>query len=285
MRKNLISYTTITSLIFSALACSNADERLSDNEQGFTKDVARVVTFYNASESLTRVGESQFDTGDAIGVFVSTKSDGSLSASNNYADNEKYVYTSGEFINTGAGIPVANNLGRSVHYYAVYPYQEGVTTSYTFTVSDDQSTYEKYMRNDLMFAYHSAGYTQNRIPLQFDHMMSRVQVDANSLGLYSGNYRIELVGFKYSATVDLATKTVSTTGPASSKNLLMCDDGANHFKALLPPQMIHKSDVVGSITIGGRRLPILINSDVELQSGKSVTLKLKKNGDQYYLAF
>ena len=266
---------------FSSLfvACSN-------DTAGDSPDMAGdgSVTFQVAGQ-VTRASDTQFEAGDAISVFASTAVDGTLRTTGNYADNVKYVYGASRFVNAGVGISVPKEAANNAHYYAVYPYAKSVASRFQFTIDEDQSSYEAYTKNDLCMAHSEAAPTQGLVALKFNHMLSRVLVDASALNLNPNNYRVELLAYSNSVEVDLQHQEVATASGSFTK-VRMCEDGANHFKAILPPQTLSVQNVVGQLYIG-KNLPIsiTIREDVELTSGTSVELKLRKSGDSYYFDY
>ena len=264
-----------------AAGCTNSvDETDALSQDG-------MVTFLPSMGSgTTRAGDTSFDTGDAIGVFASTTPSGNLTTTGNYADNVKYVYSSSRFLNAGQGIAVPKNASQQVSYYAVYPYQETTTPRFTFTVNEDQSTYDGYTKSDLLLATTTAGPNEAVVPMTFDHMMSRVLVDASELGLLPNSYRIELLAYTSSVSVDVEQQSVTTVTTSSSMNIKMCMDGTNHFKAILPPQTMNVVNVAGRLFIGNNLAqPISMRETISLVSGSSVELKLRKRGDNYYFDY
>ena len=244
------------------------------------------VQFQPESAGTTRASDTSFDTGDAIGVFASTKADGSLSATGNYASNAKYLYSSGRFINAGVGIEVPKTKASEVHYYAAYPYQENASAKYNFTIREDQSTFDGYTKSDLCLADTIAGGNEALVPLKFDHVMSRVLIDASGAGLYPGTYRVELLAYKHTVSVDLERQTVESLPSSQALPVKMCEDGSNHFKAILPPQTLSTVDVVGRLYIGNEpSKSIQISNNIELPSGTSIELKLLKNSYGYYFDY
>ena len=261
-------------------ACTNAvDEAEQLSQDG-------MVTFLPSTGSgATRASDTSFDTGDAIGVFASTAADGALAATGNYADNVKYVYSSSRFLNAGVGIAVPGDASRQVNYYGVYPFTETAAPKFTFAIKEDQSTYEGYTQSDLLLATTTAGPNESMVPLKFNHMMSRVLVDASELELPPNDYRIELLVRKSSVEVDMEQQTVNSLS-GSTINVKMCPDGTNHFKAVMPPQMMTVVNVAGRLFIGNNPSKSIVMSEpIDLVSGTSIELKLRKRGDNYIFDF
>lgn len=280
MKQNIFVYAAALTVLLSTAACSNGQ-----GDEDALADYNGKVSFVISNDAATRATDTQFEAGDAIGVFASTKADGSLAASGNHADNAKYIYTSNRFINAGAGVELPEKLDNSMNYYAVYPYNYHAASQFTFTINEDQSTYEGYTTSDLCMAQATASHTDKTVPLKFNHMLSRVLVDASEAGLASGTYSIELLGYRYSVSVDMQQQAVTTKAGGTAYNVKMCENGINHFKAILPPQVLSSSAVVGRLVIGQVRKSILLKSDVDLNSGTSVELKLRFRNNEYYFDY
>ena len=234
----------------------------------------------------TRAGDTKFDTGDAVGIFASTAPDGSLSAGSNYADNVKYVYSGNRFINAGKGIEVPKDSENDACYYAVYPFMESTKTAFEFYVNEDQSTYDGFTKSDLCMAKASAKPTEALVPLKFNHMLSRVLIDASGIGLYPGRYRLELMAYQNGVKADVGQQSVTAISGPTVPHIKVCEDGANHFKAILPPQTLYASNVVGLLYIDNDLpISIILRDDIELNSGTSVELKLRKSGNDYYFDY
>lgn len=279
--RNKISILAAAMLVLMITAACTSDER----EEYGTESNA--VSFSVVGASMTRASDTSFDTGDAIGVFASVNENGTLLASGNYADNVKYVYSSNRFINAGAGIPLAKDIEHDVSYYAVYPFMSSAASKFNFSVNEDQSTYDKYTKSDLCMAKTTTSPSEAIVPLKFDHMLSRVMIDASRAGLTAGNYRIELISYDNDLKVDLQKQAVTVQNNGTAKRIKMCEDGTNHFKAILPPQYLRTSNVVAILYINlSPGVSITVKQDIELASGTSVELLLlKNNSGSYYLDY
>lgn len=276
MRRNRKNVFATMALLLLGVACTN--EKYEDFVG--SKNTADKVSFF--VEPLTRAGETTFDTGDAIGVFASTTSDGTLNSTGNYADNAKYAYASGSFIHTGSGISTPNLPGSTVTYYAVYPFAEQRTPQFSFTVNTDQTTYDAYTKSDLMLAKATASASSQKVPLRFDHVMSRLLIDASALGLYQGTYSIEVICQKATMDVNLQQQTIESKSDV--KRIKPCGDGDHHFKVILPPQTLNKANVTATLHINGKSASksVIMYSSVDLRPGTSVELKLREKNGEYY---
>ena len=278
MRTRFLNKWSALSLLLMPIlvACTSSEQ----DEQAESGDVTFVV-----SGISTRASDTQFDTGDAIGVWASMEENGLLHLADNYADNVKYVYSSNRFINAGVGIPQAGNVGHTVSYYAAYPFEDNRSTRFTFQIHEDQSTYEGYTKSDLLMAYNAVDSKEAVVPLKFNHMLSRVLIDASELGMHPSNYRIELLSYRSSVTADMQQQVVET-GESDYLKIKMCEDGTNHYKAIVPPQTLSVSNVTALLYIGLQQpISVTLRQDIQLTSGTSVELKLRKSAHGYYIDY
>ncbi len=279
MTKQYLNIMTTAFLAMAVTGCSNENSFENLTEDAETGN----VTFTLKNISATRAGDTQFDTGDAIGVFASQQS--GLASSGNYADNVKYIYSSYRFINAGEGIPVSKDKSYEMAYYAVYPFVDGRRPEFKFTVLEDQSTYANYTKCDLLMAATTVPATDKNVSLQFNHMLSKVMIDASALGIAESRYRIEMMTNKTSVTANLEQQSVTTVSDAFLF-INMCLDGTNHHRAILPPQVFEAGSAVGQIFLDNQTArTIYVKQDIELYSGTAVEFKLRKYGNDYYLDY
>lgn len=261
-------------------SCDNVDEEFNNGTvKGFD-----YVTFIPAT---TRASDNYFEAGDAIGVYASTNERGEILASGNYASNEKYSFSAGEFIQVGKGIQKYKGEGTfAINYYAVYPYNEQQRVSFTFTINEDQSTHSNYTRNDLMMGYNAATTAETLVPLKFRHMLAQVVVNTAHTDLEGRNVSLVFLSDINKVVANLAKLTAiraeSNTKPI---DIIMCPDGLNQYKAVLPPQQMIAKEVVVYLRYDGRTKLARLENSINLHSGKSVYFELYPvaDSDEYIL--
>ena len=83
------------------------------------------VCFYLSPEPSTRATDTEFEKGDAIGVFAAARDDESVPAqlhpSGNFADNKKYIFDGEKFVPDGESNSIFIT-SYPIDYYAYYPY-------------------------------------------------------------------------------------------------------------------------------------------------------------------
>ena len=257
-----------------ALVAISACTGYQDDLRGIDEANNENIVFFPSS--LTRAGDNSFESGDVIGVYASTNERGEILVSGNYAANEKYAYSENQFIQVGKGIQKYKGDGvYTINYYAVYPYNEYQDVMFTFTIDEDQSTHAKYTKNDLMMGYNSATTAETLVPLKFRHMLSQVVVNTAKAGLEGRNYTLTFLSDINKVKANLAKLTVirseTNTKPI---DIVMCPDGLNQYKAILPPQKMISKEVVVYIKMDGRTYLARLENNVSLHSGKSVMFEL-----------
>ncbi len=264
----------VCSLLFAA--CSNED-RLSVLEEG--------VSFTTYIE--TRAGDTQFDNGDKISVFAATKENGTLYSTGNYADNSQYVYSGEKFEAYDNGIELPKNNGK-LQYHAVYPYQQGISSEFTFSIKEDQSTYENYTASDLMTAV-SEFTSEQMVKLKFKHRLSKINVITEGTKLPAGEVNISLVGMCKNVNVNLNAHVQNDkelyTVQQGEYEIKMCPDGTNRYKVVIPAQSVNEDELVATICgADGKKYPVKALQDYEFKAGKSYTLYIAKEKGVYYLS-
>ncbi|MEE1099548.1 MAG: fimbrillin family protein [Alistipes sp.] len=138
-----------------ALSCSK-------DESGFTlaNDVA-------IDPTITRATEVDFESGDVIGLTIST-------AESLYADNAKMVFNGESFLAEGS-LKWYEDMGVESTLTAYYPYSELKPT--TFSVQADQSG-DGYLSSDFMMAKkEGVTPTAQAVNMTFYHKMTKIVIN------------------------------------------------------------------------------------------------------------
>jgi hypothetical protein len=198
MKKNLI----YSSLLFAALmvsfaSCASSDETTND-ETAATEKLPVSVSRSNFTGDTE--GDTEFTSGDAIGVFV--VDNGTVSATNK---NAKFTYDGSTWKSVdGTGI----NATATSQVFAYYPYRESLSPSdYTLTATDAQSFFAGLVSNttpdmdqsslsainsqDLMIGMGTVSSTS--CDLQLAHQMALIEIDVAQVA-YQGD---ATVTYKY----------------------------------------------------------------------------------------
>lgn len=232
---------------------------------------SRAVTFSASfGEGTTRATETSFEAGDQIGVWA-VQSNSSLKSSGNYADNVPYRYSGSSFTAIGTGISLPNS-GNGLAYYAVYPYSASVTntSSLSFTVNSNQSSYANYTASDLCIASTDPT-TSQAVNLTFDHVMSRVMVRLTGSALANKRVSVRLKNVLTTTAINMQT-TKFQSQDNSVKDVTMYEESTNVFVAVVAPQKIPAKMTLLEITVNGESDYASFDYEMTLNSGKQTTL-------------
>ena len=278
MRKSYLLLLMLGGL--TATSCSSGSDG-DDEPLTPPKATAEYISFAPTINALSRASETQFDQGDAIGVFA-VKSSGSdnkgiIADNGNYADNVKYAYNGTKFTASGAGIEKPSD-GTKVYYHAVYPYTSGAKNKFTFTVNSNQDSYANHTASDLLTAS-TAATGEQLVDLKFDHRLSMIMLELDGGNWPSGSMTMTMKDVYTSVDVDL--NTLSFTPVGSKKDVVCASNGTKSFKVILPPQKLTKGNVIATINIGGTDYSLTASKDVELGSGKQAgfTIIITENNE------
>lgn len=215
----------------------------------------------------TRVNDQGFCNGDAVGIYVVDyigTTPGSLNEVGNRADNIKHTFDEQNYKwNSSKDIYWKDNK-TNVDIYGYYPYGSPQSaTAYSFEVQKDQSTsaaYGKiggYEASDFLWGKaENVAPTDQVIKLAFRHMMASVRVTlAEGSGFVAGEWAaleksVLVLNTKKSATIDLKTGNVTSTGEVAQSGIIPMKDNGD-FRAIVVPQEIPTGKSLISVTVGG----------------------------------
>ena len=211
---------------------------------------------------ITRVTETNFENGDAIGLSV-------LRAGGDYAVNEKLTYDGSAF--TG-GLKWYDDGEEASTLKAYYPYQEGEALPTRFTVQQDQS--KGTAASDFVSAVkENVLPSANAVPVVFKHQLSRlIATVVNNSGA-----DIESIVFEELVPVanigdDLTAKVAD--GAKWQPITPYFKDGK--YYVIVPGQTVAP---VVKVTAGGKTLTKQL-AEVTLEAGKQYSLSAVVNKDE-----
>lgn len=158
---------------FAVMCGCSADSE--QNELPFQKQLLQLQGCVQSSLTNSRVTASGFETGDQVGVYVS--STGSLAQSGNLNDNVAYTYANGNLT-----APVGQEVywekeSTQLNIYAYYPYSASLSSvsTFPFTVKSDQSSADNFYNSDIITAQKKNVVAQEEaVMLSFDHVLSKI---------------------------------------------------------------------------------------------------------------
>lgn len=238
----------------------------------------------------TKTNGSGFVNNDVIGLYVVSYTNGetpaALALTGNKADNAPFTYTqSGNSWSTVNAIQWENRDIR-FNLYGYYPYAASVSsvTAYPVSVLTDQSTSANYYASDFLCATTTAiGPSSSAVPLTFNHRMSKITISIEEgLGFGVGEFvgtdiaDVSLTNLKPSATVNLSTGTVTSTGSASAITPLSTTNTT--FDAIVVPQTINSTTTLITFKYKSNTLTYK-PTQLNYASGMHYTFKLALNKD------
>jgi hypothetical protein len=203
-------------LATAAAAVTSSCQKAPVSEQEITKAVTFSSTISN--QVTTKAAGANWESNDAIGVFMKTGS----GLSNALASNKQYVTTKGDGNFSASSITEEINYpadGSNVDFIAYYPYQTTITNN-TYPVNVADQTQQNKI--DLLYANNVTGANKNKpnAQLQFGHKLSKVELTiAAGTGVSSlTGLTVTYNGFNTTANFDLATGTLAAgANPAAIK--------------------------------------------------------------------
>ena len=235
MKKHFLSYISV--LLLALLFGCEKDTGTSGSSP---------VCFYLSPEPSTRATDTEFEKGDAIGVFAAARDDESVPAqlrpSGNFADNKKYIFDGEKFVPDGESNSIFIT-SYPINYYAYYPYATvDNPLEFTFHVAADQ---ESLTESDLMYARNTDGSGKNNIPLTFIHKLSKVVVPYSRENV-GGAAGTAVVNDAYTGCImNLSTGEIRTLFDDGQQDIVMFKDGNAadvSFSAIFPEQTFSAAD-------------------------------------------
>ena len=235
MKKHFLSYISV--LLLALLFGCEKDTGTSGSSP---------VCFYLSPEPSTRATDTEFEKGDAIGVFAAARDDESVPAqlrpSGNFADNKKYIFDGEKFVPDGESNSIFIT-SYPIDYYAYYPYATvDNPLEFTFHVAADQ---ESLTESDLMYARNTDGSGKNNIPLIFIHKLSKVVVPYSRENV-GGAAGTAVVNDAYTGCImNLSTGEIRTLFDDGQQDIVMFKDGNAadvSFSAIFPEQTFSAAD-------------------------------------------
>lgn len=266
MKKYFYLSFLCSSILF--ISCNNKDIPEVNTE-------IKKISFTTSINSLSRIpgmnkapsaSITNFDAGDVISVFAvektETNASGTLLATN-YANNIKYTYSGALFESANPIIyPVNKN---SLFFYAVYPYQNSLASTFVYKVRKDQNSANRYTQSDLMTAVTDAT-TELTPVLKFNHRLSNIIINLTFEQAPTSEVKVSFENVKRSVIANLNTNVYESTGVADSA-VWAASNGTNSFKAILPPQTIVNGTNVIKITVGNKQYQLVATADITWKSG------------------
>ena len=198
-----------------------------ENGNGTTNEAPKYITVNANISGLTkaatdRTGAMVFEAGDAISVYAWTGDKNALPTSLQGYVVANAINTYDGSLWTAQPQMLWKNVTDSHYFLAVYP-QKDITASTDFNLdTHDQQA------SDILVAVNKgsndAGITatNNAIPLVFDHIMAKLQINLNFRNQWAQTPEADVkVKVKTKATIDYLNKSVTASGEAPTEDVMV----------------------------------------------------------------
>ena len=246
------------------------------------------MTFVVDHPSMVRATDSYFESGDRIGLYVST-ADAPLEIGGNLVNNEALTFDGSQWT---AARTLYWDEG-TYNAYAYYPYIKDVSSveDQLFSVSVDQSKARTatslggYEASDLLFAT-SKDITASTSPihLTFRHIMSKLKIRLIKGEDFEGEMPTTATVYVHStvptATVDLQAGVVTRYVKGTRQTIVARQDGDTSYSAIIVPQRLDNRVPLVEVVMNG--VSYFYESKFQFKPGTEhlVNLIISNNPDQ-----
>lgn len=207
-------------------------------------------------EVATKVTDTQFENGDAVGIYVVSYNGataGTLENGGNLYDNVKFTYN-GSWIS--AESMYWKDKSTKADFYCYHPYGAPANVNaYSFVTSADQSSENDYKASDFLWGK-TAGVTPTAEVVQVGtkHILSKVVIDVKygdgftAESFAASTIKVGIRSVKTGATINLSNGEVTAAGVAAE--VTPFKDG-NLYRAIVVPQTVANSSSLIVVTVDG----------------------------------
>lgn len=261
-----------------------------ENGNGTTNEAPKYITVNANISGLTkaatdRTGAMVFEAGDAISVYAWTGDKNNLPASLQGYVVANAINTYDGSLWTAQPQMLWKNVTDSHYFLAVYP-QKDITASTDFNLdTQDQQA------SDVLVAVNKgsndAGITatNNAIPLVFDHIMAKLQINLNFRNQWAQTPEADVkVTAKTKATIDYLNKSVTASGEAQTVGVMAVSTPVDGYEKTCETVMIPQQGFnTITITINNKDYIYTHASDFGLERGKMTVVNLIVGRDEIEL--
>lgn len=273
--KKILTICAAAALILSGCSKENCNPESSDQMQ------------FTAEYPTTRATASEFETGDAMGIYV-TQYEGDqalpLQISGNYANNVKSVFNGQAWENT----PAIYWAEGKFDVYGFYPYSKLASVDeHIFTVALDQSAEETsdalsgYEASDFLWAKAEGISKMDAVPLSFSHKLSKLVINLIKGEDYTGDIPSEAVikihNTVPTAAIDITTGVATKFSYESAKTITAKKVSDGIYTAIIVPQRIDNK--VPLIEILSHEVSYLVERKFVFRSGTQHTINIILNNN------
>ena len=261
-----------------------------ENGNGTTNEAPKYITVNANISGLTkaatdRTGAMVFEAGDAISVYAWTGDKNALPTSLQGYVVANAINTYDGSLWTAQPQMLWKNVTDSHYFLAVYP-QKDITASTDFNLdTQDQQA------SDILVAVNKgsndAGITatNNAIPLVFDHIMAKLQINLNFRNQWAQTPEADVkVTAKTTGTIDYLNKSVTANGEAQTVGVMAVSTPVDGYEKTCETVMIPQQGFnTITITINNKDYIYTHASDFGLERGKMTVVNLIVGRDEIEL--
>ena len=261
-----------------------------ENGNGTTNEAPKYITVNANISGLTkaatdRTGAMVFEAGDAISVYAWTGDKNALPTSLQGYVVANAINTYDGSLWTAQPQMLWKNMTDSHYFLAVYPMTDiTASTAYTLDTQNQQAS-------DILVAVNKgsndAGITatNNAIPLVFDHIMAKLQINLNFRNQWAQTPEADVkVTAKTTGTIDYLNKTVTANGEAQTVGVMAVSTPVDGYEKTCETVMIPQQGFnTITVTINNKDYIYTHASDFGLERGKMTVVNLIVGRDEIEL--
>ncbi|MBP3552801.1 MAG: leucine-rich repeat protein [Bacteroidaceae bacterium] len=278
-------------VVFSGILASALFIGCSENEALMSEPVNRHEMQVEANirqEYATRVNDTGFAMGDAIGIYVVDYKDGkpcALANSGNHADNVKF--TLGQDGWSSVTHLYWTDKKTAVDAYSYYPFMESVSdvTSVPFVVERRQDTGTTgellggYEKSDFLWAKATGAQPLSPIILRHQHLMAGIQLSLIEGEGFNGEWAsldkaVAVTNTKLSSHINLQTGVVTVDDADTLTSIIPYRNG-NEWRCVVVPQAVDAGKELIQIVIDGDLYSFTRSETTVYQAGKLSKFAIK----------
>lgn len=286
-----------TYIFLTLMAAGCSSDRIL-NPQDADGDAPRIHIAGEITQvNTTRVNDSGFCDGDAIGVYIvdyEGNTPGKLLTKGNRGDNTMHTFEESNHRWNSAYDLYWKDQHTRIDIYAYYPFgSPDNVNEYAFTVQQDQS---KTGGNGKPGGYEASDFlwgkvegvepTSNPIRLPMRHIMANARITlTEGTGFEEGEWdmtkkQVLVTNTRRNTTIDISTGKIHMTEEKSEGSIIPATHG-DEWRAIILPQTMPGGTVLFNITIDGMPYTFSKNVDFTYTAGKmsNFTIRVDKRKD------